>query len=161
MRSETPACRPDDVADWYDRQAIKAEMVALSRPRGASDLARAVGVSAQSATRWGNPDYPDVPTPEKWPAIEAHYGLKSGHLAKTAGLRSQPPAESSVAQLGRRVDQLADEVAELRRVLAQITNSASYTLAANMGDTGAGREGSAYGGGRFAPAEGDDPEGGA
>lgn len=117
----------------YDKVALKAEMVRLARPQGASALARSVGVSSASANRWSSPGHSDVPAPERWPAIEKHYGIKPGHLARVVGLKSQPPKETAVAALERRVIALEAEVKTLHLKIADFDFAADIVAAARRG----------------------------
>lgn len=77
--------------------------------RGAQTrLADAVGVRVQTVNKWylGQTS----PDPDKWPAIEGHFGWDDGYILKQAMPRRTQTDEVSA---------LREEVAELRRLVEQ------------------------------------------
>ncbi len=144
----------------YDREAVKAELVQLgdAHPRQGSALGRAAGTSAASANRWLRASYPDVPDPDRWSAIEDFFGLRSGHLARVAGLSRRPPATSAVGQLAAAVQSLTERVDELERQIGTGPNAEVLELhaASTAKDHGHTPKGSPTRPPGYAPAEQED-----
>lgn len=88
---------------------------------GQTNLARAVGVRPQTVNKWMLRQ--THPEPDKWEAIEDHFGLDHGTLRAASGLDSASDLPGRVERLEAaigRMDALQAEVSRLRAALAEI-----------------------------------------
>lgn len=76
------------------------------RGRGAQTrLAEAVGVKVQTVNKWSKRQ--TCPEPDKWEAIEDHFGLERGTLRRASGLDERPTSLGTDERLTHLEKQLA------------------------------------------------------
>jgi len=78
-----------------------------------SALARAVGVTPETVSKWKKGD--TAPTPEKFPAIEEFFDIPTGTLRAAAGL-----APEDDVPLMQRIDDLEAEMKVIRDLVADL-----------------------------------------
>lgn len=100
-------------------QIIQAELGATKDGR-ASKLARAVGVSAETVSKWRRGK--SSPGPDKYPAIEEFFGLPQGTLRSAAGMAptDEVPLLDRMDRFEREQAAQAELIAEIQGLVARI-----------------------------------------